>query len=283
MRCGMVRGRWMAPGVAWALVAGLAAWPAAGCRTLRVDEEPILENGDRVAEPAGAVDAERHEAEADRARREERRDALAAEALATCEGEVCDALLGGELALGMNEVQVLSATGTTEGAWRVRRSGDATVMTPASLVDSPRDAVSAVALVHLRDGRVARYGYREAQGLRVVDAPEEATTEGRGRALAEMLIREGDELAAAGDFVRALDRYDRADLLSDDPIIAYKIGAALDKQLRPIEALIQYQLFLHRLELERIEARGNAAAKLADAIARAQQRIIILERQTGRR
>ena len=40
------------------------------------------------------------------------------------------------------------------------------------------------------------------------------------------------------------------------------------------------QLFLHRLNLETIEAEGAAAAQLAEAIALAQQRIVILERQT---
>ncbi|NIP80796.1 MAG: hypothetical protein GWM90_16900, partial [Gemmatimonadetes bacterium] len=45
--------------------------------------------------------------------------------------------------------------------------------------------------------------------------------------------------------------------------------------------LIRYQLFLHQLELERIEAVGDAYAKLADAIAHARERVIILERRTN--
>jgi len=62
-------------------------------------------------------------------------------------------------------------------------------------------------------------------------------------------------------------------------MIGYRIATVLDKELRPIEALIQYRLFLHQLELENIEARGDAAAKMADAIARARERIIVLEKQ----
>jgi tetratricopeptide (TPR) repeat protein len=214
-----------------------------------------------------------------RAEREAHRSEIAADALRECGPETCEALLRGELALGMSEVEVLAATGTTPEAWFVRDAGPATVMTPVSAVDPPRDAVAGLAMVQLRDGRVARYGYRETRGLRVVDSPEDATLEGRAEGLADLLVREGDEYAAAGDFVRALDRYDRADVLTDDPLVAYKIGAALDKQLRPIEALIQYRLFLHRLELEKIEARGAAAGHLAEAIAQARQRVLILERE----
>ena len=38
-------------------------------------------------------------------------------------------------------------------------------------------------------------------------------------------------------------------------------------------------LFLHQLELEKIEAVGNANAKLAEAIAHAQERIVVLDRR----
>jgi len=62
-------------------------------------------------------------------------------------------------------------------------------------------------------------------------------------------------------------------------MIDFKIAESLDKALRPYAALIQYQLFLHRMNLETIEARGEAAARMAEAIALAQQRILILERQ----
>ncbi len=260
----------------WAVV-GLAALVAA-CAPKRVHERPIVEQGERISADA-RVDSERAEATSDRERAEAGMAEVRAEALADCEPELCAAVLQGEVRLGMNEVQVLAATGTTESAWHIRRADGAVVLTPRSLERPPRDAVADVSMVRLADGRVSTIGYREAQGMRVVDTPEDATREGRSRALSEMLIREGDDLAAAGDFVAALDRYDRADVLSDDPLLDYKIAAALDKQLRPIEALIQYRLFLHRLELEEIYARGEAAAKLADAIAQARQRVLVLERQ----
>src|SRR5690606_14945170 len=77
----------------------------------------------------------------------------------------------------------------------------------------------------------------------------------------------GDDLAARGDLDGALDRYDRAQVLQPDNVeLEYRIATVLDKQLRPIEALIRYQLFLHRLELEKIEAVGDAYAQLADAV-----------------
>ena len=252
----------------------------AACAANRVDERPIMRNGDRVALPEEVVEAERARAEADEAERAERRAAVEAEALEACAGEVCEALVHGEVALGMSETQVLAATGTTEEAWSVRRSGGAGVMAPRSLAYQPRDAVGELELVRLEDGRVASYAYREGPGIRLVSAPDDASTEGRAEALGEMLLREGDELAAAGRLDLALDRYDRAQVLRpSDPLVDYRIATVLDKQLRPIEALIQYRLFLHRLELERIEARGVAAGRLADAIAQARQRVIVLERE----
>src|SRR5690606_36358485 len=110
---------------------------------------------------------------------------------------------------------------------------------------------------------------------------EQATPDARATSLAESLLREGDDYVARGDLDRALDRYDRAQILNpDDAIIDFRIASVLDKQLRPVEALIRYQLFLHRLELERIEAVGSAYAQLAEAIALARERVLILERQT---
>ena len=115
--------------------------------------------------------------------------------------------------------------------------------------------------------------------MRVVSSPEQASTEGRAEAMAETLIQEGDRLAAVGDLDGALDRYDRASILAPaDPLVDYRIATVLDKALRSQEAQIQYELFLHRLDLERIEAQGDADAKLAEAIALAQQRIVVLER-----
>lgn len=261
-----------------AAVALLAA--VASCSTRRVDEEPIIERGDRVQVPDG--DPRPDTAGVDREGLSERRAAIRAAALEGCEGELCDAIVAGEVRPGLTENGVLAATGTTEDAWRIRRSGSSVVMTPRSLNAAPGDAVSELMLVQLADGRVVRHAYREAQGIRLVDEASDATVEGRAQALAEMLLAEGDELAAAGDFDAALDRYDRADVLDPDrPIVSYRIARVLDKQLRPVEALIQYRLFLHRLDMEKLRARGEIAANVAEAIARARERIIVLEKRTS--
>lgn len=258
------------------LVAGVVT----ACAPTRVHEDPILENGDRVPRASQRGEAERPAAEEERARLAERRAETEARALEGCAPGTCEAVLRRELALGMTRDQVLAATGTTEDAWQFREAGRAAVLTPRTLGDAPADAVAPVAVVRFEEGRVRSFGYLESQGVRLVDEPADAGVAGRAAGLAEMLVREGDEYAAAGDLDRALDRYDRADVLSDDPLLDYRIASVLDKQLRPIQALIQYRLFLHRLRLEEIEARGDAAAKLAEAIAQARQRVLILERQT---
>lgn len=248
----------------------------AACSSKRVHEEPVIEQGDRVEVPDGTA----HRGSSDGSEASTRDD-ITARALEACEGDACEAILRQEMTLGLNRDGVLAATGTTGSAWTERSSGSSTVMTPASLTQPPSDASGDVVMVQLEGDRVTRYAYRESQGVRLVGSPADATTEGRARARAEQLLRQGDDYVAAGDLDRALDRYDRADVLApDDPMIDYRIARVLDKQLRPIQALIQYRLFLHQLELERIEARGDAAAKLADAIAQARQRIIILERET---
>jgi tetratricopeptide (TPR) repeat protein len=257
----------------------LALAALAACVPKKVHEEPIMENDQRVGDSSEAVAAATAQAANAQAMARER-EALSAQAMADCTPVVCEALVRGEIAIGMNEVQVLAATGTTDDAWSIRQSGDATVMMPATSLSPPSDVVGDVAVVQLADNSVSRYAYREAQGVRVVDSPYDATTEGRAEALAETLIREGDGYAAQGDFDAALNRYDRASILTPgDPTIDFKIAESLDKALRPYSALIQYQLFLHRMQLETIEARGEAAARMAEAIALAQQRILILERQ----
>ena len=107
-------------------------------------------------------------------------------------------------------------------------------------------------------------------------------TRRRQAARADVLLREGDDYAARGDLKNALDRYDRAQVLSPgNALVDYRIATVLDKQLRPIEAQIRYRLFLHRLELEKIGALGDAHAKMADAIAHARERLIILEKRGG--
>src|SRR5687768_4752164 len=95
---------------------------AAACAGKRVDDESlrVMENGDRVPSNEGPVRAAAHTYEADRAATEEARAAILADALATCAGSICEAVTRGEVALGMNRVQVLAATGTTESAWQIR-------------------------------------------------------------------------------------------------------------------------------------------------------------------
>jgi non-ribosomal peptide synthetase component E (peptide arylation enzyme) len=108
----------------------------------------------------------------------------------------------------------------------------------------------------------------------------DASPAGRSRAIADALIREGDDFNAAGDRALALDRYDRAlVMVQNDPMLQYKVATLLDLQLRPVEALMRYQKFLLSLELQRIDATGVANARLAEAIALAQQRIVVLQQK----
>lgn len=260
----------------------VTALAALGCgaATKRIDEGPItiMRNGARVGEPTHATDAATTQAlEAGVAGRE-RRDSITAVAFASCAPDVCAALARGEIALGMTEAQVLAATRTTDIAWTSRRSDAVVVLAPRALDAGPRDAVAPVALVQLAAGHVASITYREPQGLRTVTSAADVSDANRVRATA--LVKEGDALAAAGDFIGALERYDRASVMDvADAMLQYKMATSLDKLVRPREAELRYRLFLHRLELEKIEAVGNANAKLADAIAQARQRIIVLEKQ----
>lgn len=263
------------------LLAAISMASFVACAPKRIDDESlrVMENGDRVRENDGPVRAAAHQYEQDRQAADERRGAIMADALATCAPAVCAAVTRGEVMLGMNRAQVLASTGTTEDAWQIRHSGNASVFVPANAANPPSDVVADLALVQMRDGRVSAYSYREAQGVRLVSAPADATTEGRADALAEMLIREGDDFAAFGDLDAALDRYDRASVLrAADPLLEYRIATVLDKALRPYEALLRYQLFLHQLDIERIQAVGEAYAGIAAAQVHARERILILER-----
>jgi tetratricopeptide (TPR) repeat protein len=258
----------------------ISALIASGCTPKRIDELPItiMRNGDRVAEPTRAVDAAAASADAAQTAGRAIRDSIAAAAYTGCAPDVCAALGRGEIALGMNEAQVLAATRTTSQAWTVRRSGGVAVLAPRDAETAPRDAVAPVALVQVADGRVASVTYSEPQGLRTVSSATDVSNANRARA--EALVKEGDALAAAGDFTGALERYDRASVVDRaDPMLEYKMATSLDKLLRPREAELRYTLFLHRLELEKIEAVGNANARLAEAIAQARQRVIVLEKQ----
>ena len=247
----------------------------------RIDEGPItvMRNGDRVDSPVRATDAATTQAlEAGIAGRE-RRDSIAAVAFASCAPTVCAALGRGEVALGMTEAQVLAATRSTELAWTVRRSGGVAVLAPREAESAPRDAVAPLALVQLANGMVASVTYREPQGLRTVSSSLDVS--GANLARAAALTKEGDAMAAAGDFTAALERYDRASVVSQaDAELQYKMATALEKLLRPREAELRYRLFLHQLEIEKIEAYGNANAKLAEAIAQARERIVVLDKRT---
>ena len=258
----------------------ISALIVSGCAPKRIDELPItiMHNGDRVAEPTSAVEAAAARSSAAQTEGRARRDSIAAAAYADCAPDVCAALGRSEIALGMNEAQVLAATRTTGDAWTVRRSSGVAVLAPRDADTAPRDAVAPVALVQIADGRVASVTYSEPQGLRTVSSAADVSNANRARA--EALVKEGDALAAAGDFTGALERYDRASVVDRaDPLLEYKMATSLDKLLRPREAELRYMLFLHRMELERIEAVGNANAKLAEAIAQARQRVIVLEKQ----
>ena len=259
----------------------ITALAAASCANpKRIEEGPItvMRNGDRVDAPVHAIDAATTQALDATIAGRERRDSISAVAFASCAPSVCAALGRGEVALGMTEAQVLAATRTTELAWTVRRSGGVAVLAPRDADAAPSDAVAPLALVQLAGGTVASVTYREPQGLRTVASA--ADVAGANVARATALTREGDAMAAAGDFTAALERYDRASVVSQaDPELQYKIATALDKLLRPREAELRYRLFLHRLELETIAAHGEANAKLAGAVMAARERIVVLEKQ----
>jgi hypothetical protein len=259
----------------------ITALAAASCANpKRIEEGPItvMRNGDRVDAPVHAIDAATTQALDATIAGRERRDSISAVAFASCAPSVCAALGRGEVALGMTEAQVLAATRTTELAWTVRRSGGVAVLAPRDADAAPRDAVAPLALVQLAGGTVASVTYREPQGLRTVASA--ADVAGANVARATALTREGDAMAAAGDFTAALERYDRASVVSQaDPELQYKMATALDKLLRPREAELRYRLFLHRLELETIAAHGEANAKLAGAVMAARERIVVLEKQ----
>jgi len=240
-----------------------------------------MENGQVLPDRTSAVVTQAGaDVQLERSRLADERSLTGATALATCTPDLCDAIARGEIAIGMTEAQVMAATRTTGDAWDVRDSSGMTTMTARSGLAAPGDAVGEVAFVSLQNGRVSAYTYREPQGYRTVTSPVDATLAGQAAARADALVREGDEFAAAGRLDLALDRYDRADVIRPgDPETTLRIASTLDKQLRPFEAIMRYQLFIHQMELEKIEARGEVAARIAEAIARARERVLILEQR----
>ncbi len=253
----------------------------AACTQRRVNPEPvtIMRNGQRVPDSDARI-AEAHDrVGGDQASTVYTRDSIMAAAMTGCTPNVCAAVTRGEVAIGMNEAQVMASTRTTPAAWSVRRSGDAAVYTSAMQGQRAHDMVATVAMVQLDGGRVASYAYSEPSGMRIVQQPADASAAARSMATGRALVDQGDQLVASGNAALALARYDQASvLLPNDATVQYKIATLLDQQLRPIEAVLRYQRFLHQMELERISAVGDAYAKQAEAIAHAKERIIILEK-----
>jgi len=244
----------------------------------RVNESPIMTNGDRVEAADASTSAPM--VAADRAATQASLDSVYALATAGAPVAIRESIAKGEVALGMNEVQVFAATRTTPGAWVVRRASGDAVMVPAHVSMAPKDRIGEMVMVQMDGGRAAVLSRRGPQGILVASKPLDATAAAQGKAAAEALTREGDDLVAANDMAGALNRYDRASVLDPDAAeVQYKAARLLDLQLRPQEALMRYQRFLLSLDIERINAQGNANAKMAEAIAMAQQRIVILEKQ----
>lgn len=265
----------------WKIAALAALAAATACGPHIRPLERTIDNGE-VLRPQGdeVVERARVEGEIERERIAEQRAASVGTALTTCTPEICDAISRGELSIGMTEAEVLAATRTTPLAWDTRGSGTMTMMAVRPGGRTPTDAVARIAFISFQNGQVTSYTYREPNGFRTVTHPDQATYAGRSAARADALLEQGDEYAAAGRLDLALERYDQADILRPNhPETTLRIATTLDKSLRPIEAIMRYQLFIHQLELEKINARGEAAAKIAEAIARAHERIIVLERR----
>ncbi len=245
-----------------------------------IQETPVLMTGDRVLMSDDVIAEARDREQFLRAERQAQHDSVTTAAVASCTPAICAAIGRGEVALGMNTAQVMAATRSAPDAWSVRRSASGVVMTPASLDAVPTDAQGQLAIVQFDGDRVSSVARRDRAGLRVESSPLDTTREARAIALADAIIREGDDFVAAGDRVLALERYDRALVIApEDAMLNYKVAQLLDQQLRPVEALMRYQKFLLSLELQRIDAVGTQNAKLAEAIALAQQRIVVLDRR----
>jgi hypothetical protein len=261
-------------------LAAAAATALAACAPKHIEEHPIMSMGDRVKGTDSAVSAAATQGGQTMAASKARADSILIAATASCAPENCAAIARGEAALGMSAIQIMAATRTTDAAWTARTSGPATILVANTLTAPPRDVGGEIAMVQLADGKATMLTYRSPQGIRVVRGPGDATAETRNRETSQALIREGDDMAAAGRYDEALDRYDRASVLgSREPELEYKIARVLDRQMRPIEALMRYQRFLNQLDIDRINAQGEANAKLSAAVIAARERIVVLEKQ----
>lgn len=244
----------------------------------RINESPIMVNGDRVAAADASTTAPVVAAERDAAKSSI--DSVYALATAGASTATREAIARGEVTIGMNEVQVFAATRSTPSAWVVRRASGDAVLVPAQTSMAPKDRLGEMVMVQMDGGRAAVLSRRGPQGILVASKPQDATAQAQGKTAAEALVREGDDLVAANDLAGALNRYDRASVLDPEAAeVQFKAARLLDLQLRPQEALMRYQRFLLSLDIERIRAQGDASAKMAEAIAMAQQRIVVLEKQ----
>jgi tetratricopeptide (TPR) repeat protein len=247
----------------------------------RVDQPVTIPNNANIPQAQGSNAAAAQQAEYAALRVSA--DSVYALAIRGCEPGICDAIGRGEIVIGMTPDQVMAAAKTGPQAWVLRRFDGFGTMVPSVPSASPYDRVGQVIVVQLDQGRAAVVSRRGPQGIMVASRPQDETTQARARAQAEALVREGDDLVAANDLNGALNRYDRASVLDpDQPEIEYKAARLLDLQLRPVEALMRYQRFLLSMEIERIRAQGEANAQLAEAIALAQQRVIILRGEVPR-
>ena len=245
--------------------------------------QKISEQGDLIPEQSSAViDRARADAQHAQAQQNAETQEVMSTALATCMPQHCEAISRGEVMIGMTPEQVLAATRTTRGVWSIRGDDIDGVFTPASMNNAPADAVAELAFVQFRGGAVSSYTYRETSGFRTVTDPSQTGVDARAAATADRLLAEGDNYMARGDLQGALNRYDRADVLRPNHgSTTLRIAQSLDKLLRPVEAALRYRKAIHEMELERIRVEGEAAAKLAEAIALARQRVTIIERTGG--
>ena len=172
----------------------------------RIRERPIWSNGDRTPSQDRIIAGAAADGYSDNTMLTQARDSVYAKAAATCRGTICASVVKGEISLGMTPAQAMAATRTAPAAWTIRESGAATVMVPRVLGNSPRDQSGEVVMVQFDDDRVNAVSYRETQGIRVVSSAADTSTEGRATAMADALVREGDQFNAAGDRARALDR-----------------------------------------------------------------------------
>jgi hypothetical protein len=256
---------------------------AAGCQRKieGLDEmKPVSRPpGGSATSQQDAIAAAQRQSDSIRSSISQQANAANSEATATCTPAICAAIGRHEMALGMSQAQVMAATQTVPGAWDIRGTAtNGTMISSTTGKTMIKDAVGEVTMVALRDGKTVSYTYREPAGLRSVSSPEDATTEGRRKALATSLLNQGDELMSTGRVDDALNRYDQADAISpNDPATTLRIARIIDKQNRPIEALMRYQKFLHEMDIDRINATGKANAELAGAITMAQHRIVTLQ------